>query len=113
MPRKTWASRVLTVSIPRTIRSCPKRGFPKSMCKLLIATALLATSLNAAFLSEHGKTFHASRSCMALSRAKVVLEASEADAKAHNLKPCGICYRAKTTKKPATGNGSWAKQEGK
>jgi hypothetical protein len=76
--------------------------------KRILALALLAGSLSAApvLTTERGKTYHA-RKCLALSRAKQVYTVSDADAKAHGLKPCGICYRP--AKAPKSDKSAWMK----
>jgi hypothetical protein len=65
--------------------------------KRLILTAAIALQLSASgvLVTPHGKTFHASRKCMSLSRSKAVTEVTVLEAKSRNLKPCGICYRVK------------------
>ncbi len=82
----------------------------------LILGAVIALSLLAAegpskghvLVTEYGKTYHSTR-CMALSRAFKTFETTEAAAKAHGLKACGICYRAKSEKSAKANNGDWAK----
>jgi hypothetical protein len=73
------------------------------MKKLLMTLALAASMIHAetVYFTAHGKTFHKSEHCMALSRAKHVYEAERADALAHKLHECGICYRKASAKKDA------------
>ncbi len=75
----------------------------------LLLTALLALTLQAetVYLSQHGKTYHSRRDCMALARSKRVLTADSKDAEAHGVRPCGICHRKAAAKKGD--NGAWAK----
>ena len=71
----------------------------------LMASALMAETV---YVSATGKTFHKATTCMALSQSKHVLQAQRADAEAHGLKPCGICYRVRKASKKAN-NSAWAK----
>jgi hypothetical protein len=63
--------------------------------KRLLLALTLATGLSAepVYLTAHGKMYHQSTHCMSLSRAKQVYTADRAQAEAHGLKPCSICYR--------------------
>lgn len=84
--------------------------------KRLAATVLFAFQLLAAdqvIVTEHGKTYHARATCMALSHTKTTYTATEAAAKSHGLKPCGICYRQKSNKPAKPSNGDWATKGGK
>lgn len=74
---------------------------------LVLATALFAQG-NTVYFTQHGKTFHTNRHCMALSRATAVYSADRAAAESHGLKPCGICNRAKKSTKVVRSN-DWAK----
>lgn len=77
------------------------------MRRLLLALTLAAgLSAEPVYLSAHGKTYHATTHCMSLSRARQVYTADRAQAEAHGLRPCGICYR--THKAGATARGSAA-----
>jgi hypothetical protein len=86
------------------------------MKSLRRATAILALSMTAlgaetVYLTPKGKTFHQTKTCMALSRATTVYTADRKEAEKHDLKPCGICYRKPAAAK-ATAN-DWAKPEEK
>lgn len=77
--------------------------------KRLIALVVMAGGLLHAevFMSAHGKTFHKSQDCMSLKRASVVYSADEAEAKAHGLHQCAICFREH--KAGGSSASSWAK----
>ncbi len=64
---------------------------------LIIAALAIASTLNAevVYLSKNGKTYHARKDCIALTRSREVLTTDDAAAMAHGLRPCGICHRAK------------------
>ncbi len=85
------------------------------MIKKLLATALLAVSLQAGvvFVTPHGKTYHSVRECMALAKSRTVLTTDDKTAEAHGLRECGICahrHAAGTEgKKKTANNESWAK----
>jgi hypothetical protein len=81
--------------------------------KVVLALVLTVASLHAetVFLTAHGKTFHKSEHCMALSRATHVYSADRAAAEAHKLHACGICYRAAGKKSAADRKGlDWAQE---
>jgi len=76
--------------------------------RTLIALILAATSLLAetVYFAPEGSTYHRA-GCSILARFKVApLHADDKDATAHGLKPCRICHRAKSEKKPA--KNAWA-----
>lgn len=78
------------------------------MTRLLLLSALaLSLSAETIWVSKSGKTFHRIETCMALSRSASKLTAERKAAESHGLKPCGICYRPKATKK--ADNTQWAK----
>ena len=80
------------------------------MRKLLLALALAGSMLHAeaVYFSAHGKTFHKSEHCMALSRAAHVYSADRTEAEAHKLHECHICYRKPGAKKASGAAPSWA-----
>lgn len=81
--------------------------------KRLILIALTALTLSAAdgvMVTPSGKTYHATK-CMALSRSKEIHTVTLEAAQAHNLRACGICYRAKSTKK--ADKADWMKETAK
>lgn len=75
----------------------------------LAAITLGALQADTVYMSAHGKTFHKSEQCMSLKRATHVYSADDADAKAHGLHQCAICYRAKKAGS-TSGASSWAKE---
>jgi hypothetical protein len=79
----------------------------RSLYLLLAVTAFGLTALAAetVYLAPKGKTFHAAKTCIALSRTAQVLSAERSAAEAHGLTACKICYRPKRAK--AT-NEQWA-----
>lgn len=83
------------------------------MKKLAIIALALASYANAeqVYFSAHGKTFHKSEHCMALSRATHIYSADRAEALAHKLHECGICFRVhKASKQPEASAVGWAKE---
>jgi hypothetical protein len=79
--------------------------------KRLIALVVMAGGLHAetVFMSAHGKTFHKSQQCMSLRRSTHVYSADDADAKAHGLHACSICFREHKAG-GSTGASSWARE---
>jgi hypothetical protein len=61
-------------------------------------------------MSAHGHTFHRTEHCMALSRATHIYSADRAQAEAHQLHACGICYRkaGSAAGKKSKGGPAWA-----
>lgn len=73
--------------------------------RLLAAAVLWAGLLQAqttVYFSAHGKTYHASAKCMALSHTANVLSGDQAVAEKRGLRPCKICHRVKQEQKTIT-----------
>jgi D-alanyl-D-alanine dipeptidase len=83
----------------------------RSLHLLLAVTALglVALAAETVYLAPKGKTYHASKSCISLSRTAQILSADRTVAEAHGLTACKICYRPKRAK---TTNEQWAKKSG-
>jgi len=79
----------------------------RSLHLLLLAAmlSLVAVAAETVYLAPKGKTYHAAKTCIALSRTAQILVADRAQAVAHGLTPCRICYRPKRAK---TNNEQWA-----
>jgi len=78
----------------------------KLIAFVLASGMLLAETV---YFSPNGKTYHASSQCEHLSKTKNVLHADRKDAEQHELKPCAICYKSKSTK---GAKNAWAQKEG-
>lgn len=83
-------------------------GLKSAVLAVALAASMFAADAPKVLVTPGGKTYH-SQKCLALSRSKVVYSVTLDAAKAHNLKPCGICYRAKSEKKADT-KSAWMKE---
>lgn len=72
-------------------------------------SARLLAADTAVFVTEHGKTFHARATCMALSHTAKPLQTTDAQARSHGLKECRICFRPAAAGKKKASNADWAK----
>ena len=65
------------------------------------------------YFTAHGKTYHTTTQCLALSHSGELFTSSEADAVSHGLKLCRICHRhtraGRVEAAKPTGVESWAK----